>query len=978
MNDFQFIYDDIIPINYNGVKQKLIIELDEIFQNTKNIIIDWQIRENSIRKLGQICVGDSGKTDIFIKFFNTEIISNLAIQLADLRSSVMKEACRIVSLCGKELGNLAEPGAVHLLSRIILFKIAGSANRVIADSSSKCILNLVKHVNSVKIINNICEQKNIKSNFVRTVCTKCILYIVSCYKKNLILNKVPILQETMKYLLGDPNGDVRSIIRRAFITFKKRLPGEAENVYNTLEKNIQKQINEDERTYGNKIIINEDNINKRNFELTPIKKKIKIFYSSNKPKSHEIKVKLKEIPNIKKINYNNYNNQSEMDGSYNNYINEEEHNISKINNNISNNNIFDNKIKKIINESDNNNINIGNAYLNKNPIYKSAKGKNPVSYYNYNNQNSNTIRLNHKDVLKKLNEKFLNYNNNENENKINNEEKNENFLPPINQFYPSLNKSQNYKKNSRSVLQSNKINLKNEINNNNLAMNNNYVPIIKDNMPNIKVINNNNSIEKKVINYIDKLSMNNDINEKLEIFQFIFNNFKDILNDHKNFSNNTLRQLINIHTDNMNGNDISLIEQLLKNLMRIIYYMCQILNNNDIQLIVKLLIEKINMGEKSISNLCYKLLDLIRKKGKIEDIYNGVFNSLEGNNIKINEICYEYLAYLINRYGIIFETNNYYERIFYLINNCNINSKRIGKLIGALYKNNSENFVKLYKEENNNNQKKIVSFIESNNLDFIQDLKEKIEINKINDANNLDKTINNKIKKIVLESKINNNNNNSINTNNNITEEIKINLENGNVKLFISYIENNINYLSSFIMILSNEKNPEFKYTKNYLNFTYALISNPKFKKEISQNMKILIQQIINILLMDNNDSVIVNSIKEILYILPIKICSEKYFKEISKYLNDKSDILLLQILLGSIKNYIIYDKSKNLEKNINYFIDGILNLLDYQSSDIRKLSIYCCVEMYNILKDKFNIYFERISKNTQNIINQLIKKKYG
>ena len=509
-------------------------------------------------------------------------------------------------------------------------------------------------------------------------------------------------------------------------------------------------------------------------------------------------------------------------------------------------------------------------------------------------------------------------------------------------------------------------------------MNNNYVPIIKDNMPNIKVINNNNSIEKKVINYIDKLSMNNDINEKLEIFQFIFNNFKDILNDHKNFSNNTLRQLINIHTDNMNGNDISLIEQLLKNLMRIIYYMCQILNNNDIQLIVKLLIEKINMGEKSISNLCYKLLDLIRKKGKIEDIYNGVFNSLEGNNIKINEICYEYLAYLINRYGIIFETNNYYERIFYLINNCNINSKRIGKLIGALYKNNSENFVKLYKEENNNNQKKIVSFIESNNLDFIQDLKEKIEINKINDTNNLDKTINNKIKKIVLESKINNNNNNSINTNNNITEEIKINLENGNVKLFISYIENNINYLSSFIMILSNEKNPEFKYTKNYLNFTYALISNPKFKKEISQNMKILIQQIINILLMDNNDSVIVNSIKEILYILPIKICSEKYFKEISKYLNDKSDILLLQILLGSIKNYIIYDKSKNLEKNINYFIDGILNLLDYQSSDIRKLSIYCCVEMYNILKDKFNIYFERISKNTQNIINQLIKKKYG
>ena len=187
-----------------------------------------------------------------------------------------------------------------------------------------------------------------------------------------------------------------------------------------------------------------------------------------------------------------------------------------------------------------------------------------------------------------------------------------------------------------------------------------------------------------------------------------------------------------------------------------------------------------------------------------------------------------------------------------------------------------------------------------------------------------------------------------------------------------------MNYIPSFIMILSNEKYSDYKITKNYLNFIYALISNPKFNKEISKNMKKLIEQIINILQSNQNDSVIINSIKEILYILPNKINSDKYFKTISIYLNDKSDIILLQILLGSIKNYIIYDKNKNLERTMTYFIDGVLLLLDYQSSDIRKSAIYCCVEMYNILKDKFNIYYERMSKNTQNIINQLIKKKVG
>ena len=50
-----------------------------------------------------------------------------------------------------------------------------------------------------------------------------------------------------------------------------------------------------------------------------------------------------------------------------------------------------------------------------------------------------------------------------------------------------------------------------------------------------------------------------------------------------------------------------------------IFYMTQIFTSNDIRLIVKILMIKINIGEKSISKLSYELLDLIRKKWKIED-----------------------------------------------------------------------------------------------------------------------------------------------------------------------------------------------------------------------------------------------------------------------------------------------------------------------------------------------------------------------
>jgi hypothetical protein len=185
----------------------------------------------------------------------------------------------------------------------------------------------------------------------------------------------------------------------------------------------------------------------------------------------------------------------------------------------------------------------------------------------------------------------------------------------------------------------------------------------------------------------------------------------------------------------MNDDDVNLIEQIIKNLIRIIFYMTQALNGNDIKIIVKITMKKINLNEKTISNFSYKLLDIIRKKGKIGDLYVGVLNSCEEKNFQMNEICYEYLTFLTNHY----KNDNYFENIFQLIYGANINSKKIGKLIEALYKNNQDEFIKLYKQESGNNQNKIVAIMENNNLDFIQEFKELLDT-KNNGTNHFDKS----------------------------------------------------------------------------------------------------------------------------------------------------------------------------------------------------------------------------------------------
>ena len=97
----------------------------------------------------------------------------------------------------------------------------------------------------------------------------------------------------------------------------------------------------------------------------------------------------------------------------------------------------------------------------------------------------------------------------------------------------------------------------------------------------------------------------------------------------------TLRQFVDIHIEYIIFEDKFLTEQIIKNLMRMIFYMPQIFSSNDIRLIVKILMIKINLGEKSVSKLSYELLGLIRKKWKIEDIYYGIFNLLEEKKNKM-------------------------------------------------------------------------------------------------------------------------------------------------------------------------------------------------------------------------------------------------------------------------------------------------------------------------------------------------------
>ena len=984
MNNFEFEYDDLTPINYTG-KKNISEDLDEILKNTINVTIDWKIRENALKKLGKICIGEQGDSDVFIKYFNNQLAINLGIQMADLRSSLMKEACRITSLCAKTLGILIEQAALYFLSNNILFKIAGSSNRVISDSSSKCILNLVKYVNSTKIIINVCDQKSMKSNYVRNVCAQCILYIMTCYKKNLISKTQQILLDAIKSLLSDANGIVRSTTRRAFITYRKRFEEEGDEFFEFLEKNVQKQINEDEKKYGDDIIADSEFGGEMNFENNKNNKSEIILGNNPKSKSNEIKYNLKSSINLDKSKNKNSSTFNKILDIYENENlenNEDDTNPSLFSKHFSDTTEYTDNMQN--SQSDvygmNNNINIGGYKLSKSKNIKSFKGKIPNNfniYSNNNNENSNNTKLSNKELLKKLNEKYNKNINNKKSNSIdfNAENENSNDYDEIknteSQKYEKYIKSYNpTKKNPKEKKSYN--NIMHRLDNGDFdeIKNNNYISEAQD----------KESMEYKLTEKIKQLYIYNNVREKLYIFQQIFNSFNDILQNIKNISALTLRQFVDIHIEYIVFDDKALTEQIIKNLMRMVYYMKQIFTSNDIKLIVKILMVKISLGEKTISKLAYGLLDLIRKEWKVEDIYLGIFNLLEEKKINCYDVCYEYLNLLVIYCGDVLKDINYCRKIIELICDSGVNSSNIGKLIEALYKNNRDNFIETIKELSQDNQKKILMFLDNknntsnnnNNINNSQREQNQPNINNNKNTNsNISHTNSGKIKKYIHK-------NSSDSSNIPIPDEIKIYVSNENIKGFIDFLENNKSYIPNCLMLLSDEKiSNNFKFIKNLLNFIFTIIAlQTNLNKEIIQTMEILISNLIKCYLQYIDNPKIVDIIKEILNILPQRTNSDKYYKIISKYLNLKANENLLETILICLQNNISNEKEQNLESKLPIFIQSVFNMLNHDNNEIRKYAVYCCLEIYKIIGDKFDIYLDLLPKNQQNLINNFIRMK--
>lgn len=1020
-----FNYIDIKPKNYKS-KQELYSDLEDISKNLDNITNEWKERETSLRQLGSISRGNRRKSDIFIKYFNTKLYNSLEIQLSDLRSSVMKEACKITSLCARELGLLIEPGITQLLTQSCLFKIAGSANKVISDSSSKCILNIVRYVHCIKIITNICEIRTMKANSVRILCAQCLVNIFSYYDDTFIIKTKEILEETIKCLLTDANAEVRLTTRKAFILYKSRFDKEGQVLFDELGKHVQKQIIEDEKNFDNNIIKNQkisnneyiksisnqidDNLNNINY----------LDIIQNKPKTPEF--------NLLKKKASNDFNKNENNSNKNNIIYKKARNS-----------------KKSVNKN------------NKN--YIGDKKEDTVKYINVDDDvadddEDNNINLNNKEDKK---EQALEPDNNINKIIINNEDSNE--INAVFNYSSKLNKKLDNKNNIKKTFHKKSKNRKNETSNDKIKENKFFI-----NINSTKTLNDNIIKDKK----FESQNLNNKTSQNTDIINTDINNFNidDLINNKDKNNSNNIKKIKNIQMNNS-----SRIAKTISNITR------DNVRNFDISQENSDNIEKIKNKNSSKNNESNNkdIIDNNFNKNQILKKLNAKFKQLESGGIKTTENNINKVNFIDDnkkrgksgdKMDIINYENNKIKNIKinntkkikennYLTTNALKNNKTIDS---SLYKttdidiSESDNYNKFKKvlpkpeikdfKLNNEEEKEVDDYEQEEVIDAVIDIdlnkkKDKAKTyipqnNFINSNNNItNNNINNKEIKDNKDSKqntyhfskstrINKNPNNlitinNINTNNNNNKIKILNIDknkntvnndnnDNNEKNILSNesIEQKINTIIDKLdnLINQNEKVILFQYLFNHFNLTLKEIKNlsPNSIKRyidihienLKENYKTLVEQVIkNLMRMIFYMNQIFNSyeIESILKILLFSI-SEMNDKTINKL-----SIQLLEIIKKKCDNeelfkivyslmseynsnydncydfmYLLIPECDNILNNNNYFkqVFRLLCLTDKNSKKVGKIIDI----LYRKYTNNFNqAYEEETNENKKQIL---------
>ncbi|KAK9055667.1 hypothetical protein SSX86_026752 [Deinandra increscens subsp. villosa] len=206
---------------------------------------DWSLRIGAMQRVEGLIIGGAIDYPSFRGLLK-QLVGPLSTQLADRRSSIVKQACHLLNFLSQEL--LGDFEALAEIFIPALFKLVVITVLVIAESADNCIKTLLRNCKVARILPRVAETaKHDRSSILRARCCEYALLILEHWADAPeIQRSADLYEDLIKCCVGDAMSEVRSTARACYRMFSKTWPDRSRRLFSLFDPVIQRVINDED------------------------------------------------------------------------------------------------------------------------------------------------------------------------------------------------------------------------------------------------------------------------------------------------------------------------------------------------------------------------------------------------------------------------------------------------------------------------------------------------------------------------------------------------------------------------------------------------------------------------------------------------------------------------------------------------------------------------------------------------------------
>ena len=188
---------------------------------------DWTLRLKSLQQIQDFIQKEDTTLAVFQETYKN-INTVLFTELKDIRSTIVKESIKILTLASKKFRNSFDTTILQYIDP--LFSLASSSTNAISKSASDGLKSILESIYSSKVLLKILENSRQKSQQARLLSTELVFYALSYFPKS-ILDTIDneLLIQAIKSFLCD-SGKIREAGKDCFLAFVEKYPERADRM----------------------------------------------------------------------------------------------------------------------------------------------------------------------------------------------------------------------------------------------------------------------------------------------------------------------------------------------------------------------------------------------------------------------------------------------------------------------------------------------------------------------------------------------------------------------------------------------------------------------------------------------------------------------------------------------------------------------------------------------------------------------------